>query len=475
MQGVLKVLLAFSLTTAYCHKAQPRLRRADVKEASLLAAQGLPHGVGAPRPFGRSFHDAPVGNVDWVTHRQRIFVVGDMDPTAPMDRVDGTDHASVTGAMPAKPGGETVLTFDDAKPPMSPDRMQPTKIQKPRTFPDEPLGGQNDALDGTSPLSNTAVAPVDRLPAYVSRYLDQRANLEQKRMANKRLDKEWNRADVNKDGVVSEEEFSVELKDRQEKKPDEIERLWQRFHQSEDKFMTKEEYFRLARIGYDLGTISREDMSTVMTPENMKGLGYWGAGATCPPSSFATGVQIKKMKVSLAHPSIDDSGVNAVKFRCSDGSEVSTAEGPDGDWSNWTLCDEGQSIYSFRSQGQSPRKGLDNAGITGLEFSCRMPDLSQMSNLSFSNGNYTSQVAWSKELRCPPGSAICGAQANLVKDAEDSMGVADLRMYCCETPLDCTTVCSDAKRGMKLVKCRACQQALQSSASNPSRNSSAER
>ena len=25
------------------------------------------------------------------------------------------------------------------------------------------------------------------------------------------------------------------------------------------------------------------------------------------------------------------------------------------------------------------------------------------------------QVAWSKELRCPPGSAICGAQANLVK------------------------------------------------------------
>ena len=75
---------------------------------------------------------------------------------------------------------------------------------------------------------------------------------------------------------------------------------------SEDKFMTKEEYFRLARIGdrvlccsfltiltlcffclllcysetwichsqhagYDLGTISREDVSTVMTPENMKG------------------------------------------------------------------------------------------------------------------------------------------------------------------------------------------------------------
>ena len=30
----------------------------------------------------------------------------------------------------------------------------------------------------------------------------------------------------------------------------------------------------------------------------------------------------EKSQASLAHPSIDDSGINAVKFRCSDGSEV---------------------------------------------------------------------------------------------------------------------------------------------------------
>ena len=57
--------------------------------------------------------------------------------------------------------------------------------------------------------------------------------------------------------------------------------------------------------------------------------------------------------------------------------QVSTAEGPDGDWSNWTLCPEGQlikspsgsetetarhgklltgqSLYGFRSQGHSYR------------------------------------------------------------------------------------------------------------------------
>ncbi|CAK9082595.1 unnamed protein product [Durusdinium trenchii] len=444
----------------------PRLRQTDVKKASLLAAsaqhEGLPHGVGAPRPFGRSFHDAPVGNTDWVTHRQRIFVISDMDPTAPMDRLDGSsDHASLTGAMPAKPGGETVLTLDDGKPPMAPDRMLSKRALKPRTFPER--GG---VLDRESPLSNEAVAPVDRVPPYVSRYLEQRANLEQNRVIQKRLDEEWTRADVNKDGVVSEEEFTMELKDRQAKKKDEIERLWQRFHQSEDKFMSKEEYFRLARTGYDLGTITRDDVASVMTPDNMKGLGYWGAGATCPPRSFAMGVRIKKMEASISNASVDDSGVNAVKFLCSNGSEVSTAEGPDGDWSNWTLCPKGQRVYGFRSQGHSFRKGLDNAGITGLEFSCRKPDMSDISRLSFSNFS-SFEVAWSKELRCVPGSAICGAQANLVKDAKDSMGIADLRVYCCELPVDCSEICTDATRGMKLVKCRACQQVMGGNASEP--------
>ena len=86
--------------------------------------------------------------------------------------------------------------------------------------------------------------------------------------------------------------------------------------------------------GYDLGTISRKDVSAMMTPSNMKGvalvfaqrpsplerllagLGFWGAGATCPAGAYAsasqrlgsyagdservvtevTGAQIKKMK-----------------------------------------------------------------------------------------------------------------------------------------------------------------------------------
>ena len=69
-------------------------------------------------------------------------------------------------------------------------------------------------------------------------------------MAERDSRQEWDRADVNKDGVVSDEEFSLELHDRldgqtfgicsyncfstsirQGKAADEIERLWQRYHQ----------------------------------------------------------------------------------------------------------------------------------------------------------------------------------------------------------------------------------------------------
>ena len=98
---------------------------------------------------------------------------------------------------------------------------------------------------------------------------------------------------------------------------------------SEDEFMTKAEFLRLARTGsvvlhacdlhrnarrdnvpgYDLGTISRKDVSAMMTPSSMEGaasffaqrlsplesrvagLGFWGAGATCPAGAYASASQ----------------------------------------------------------------------------------------------------------------------------------------------------------------------------------------
>lgn len=171
------LFLAFGLVAvkaAAPQKVRPSLRQvADkvlVAEAHTVAA-----GRSVPRLFGRSFHDAPVGNADWVNHKPRIFVLGDMDPTAPMDRLDGVaQHASLTGAMPAAPAGERLPLLEDGTPPMAPDWMPSKKIRQ-RTFPQQPPrgnsgvgeGGGLDNPDGASPLINIdkrrLIAKPDRL------------------------------------------------------------------------------------------------------------------------------------------------------------------------------------------------------------------------------------------------------------------------------------------------------------------------
>lgn len=42
--------------------------------------------------------------------------------------------------------------------------------------------------------------------------------------------------------------------------------------------------------------------------------------------------------------------------------QVSTAEGPDGDWSNWTLCDEGEAVESWDWRVGTPQTPWDPMG-----------------------------------------------------------------------------------------------------------------
>jgi len=320
-------------------------------------------------------------------------------------------------------------------------------------------------LDGLPNGEVEAVAVADKLPKSMSKFLEQRAAMDQRRLEMQRLNKEWERVESNRDSVVSASEFEAELRGRQGKTKEEVDRLWEKYHQSESKYMTKEEFMRLARTGYDLGTITRGDASNVLTPLNLKGLGYWGSGATCPRGTYVTGARLKVQGPKEAKDSGDESGINAVEFKCASSlnakldSQVSTVEGRDGTWTPWEMCPKGQYLYSLRSRGKAPVPGMDNAGLEGLEFGCRKPDLSEVAKLSFKAETVEAKHGWSKELRCEARERICGAQANLVKDGKDKMGVADIRFYCCNSPIDCTALCEDAVMGTQLAKCRACQHA----------------
>eukprot|EP00933_Yihiella_yeosuensis_P061140 TRINITY_DN63966_c0_g1_i1.p1 TRINITY_DN63966_c0_g1~~TRINITY_DN63966_c0_g1_i1.p1 ORF type:complete len:548 (+),score=124.21 TRINITY_DN63966_c0_g1_i1:146-1789(+) len=482
---------------------------------------------GAPMWGGRSFDESAVSGNDWVHLIAPIAVVDNLDPYAPMDRIDGVSaHPSTFGSLPGTPNAPPGKHSDPAPP--IPVDFVPKEESRQRTFPltsprkgagsaegagglDDPPGapqlipiqhrrliGKSDRLrpprgvpvispilqHATMAVADNyplmapedqlpgnipeAVAPVDKVPKKIAQYFEQRVDGESRRLEHIRLTKAWNQADGNKDGVVSRSEFNREMMAVQSKTAEEADRLWEKYHTAESKFMTKPEFDRLARTGFDLGTITRGDVSTVLSP-HYPATGVWASGAKCPSGTYVTGVQLKIMSPGPVNVVVDDTGVNALKFECSDGSVVKTAEGSDGKWLEWGKCPEGQYIFGFRARGKAPVLGMDNAGITGLEFSCRKRDLSDIKHLNFDSlagkavaaETSAHQGGWSNEIMCGPKETVCGAQTNLLdeKGAKDNMGMENIRVYCCNSPIDCTDVCTDAITGIRAVKCRACRHA----------------
>jgi len=238
--------------------------------------------------------------------------------------------------------------------------------------------------------------------------------------------------------------------------------------------MNKDEFARIVRAGFDLGAIARSDVAAVLTlPPGAPLRGFWGSGAKCPTGTYVAGVRLKIRP--LAGAGHDDTGLNGVGLKCgggAKGAETKTVEGPDGTWTAWADCPEGQRVYSIRSRSQPYAASRDNAGIAGLMFGCRAADFSAMSELRFGmdpmlappdvivgEGPKAVGGGWTKELMCPPGSAVCGSQAHVVRDQgeHDDMGLVDLRVYCCNIAVDCDAACSMAKGGKGSIGCQVCQ------------------
>merc|ERR1719215_791780 len=124
---------------------------------------------------------------------------------------------------------------------------------------------------------------------------------------------------------------------------------------------------------------------------------------------------------------------------------------------------------------------MDNSALASLELGCRQPDLGKMSRLQFRDsdgpknpflingkGAMAKGGGWTKEFMCGPDSAICGAQAHVVRDQGkgDDLGLADLRVYCCNAPVNCTAACGPPD-GEVSVKCQVCHVAAGVKDSHP--------
>lgn len=452
-----------------------------------------------PRWFGYTFDDSPASVNPWSAPVPvPSHVLGDLEPVAPLDRLDHAWVDSVTGTAPVQPS-QRLKDARNVANPMPPDWVPP--LHRPVTFPGDhghsdappedptvPLQDKNlvarmdrlrpgyGTLDfvwsehvnpafnypGVAPADKVAGEPVgtgDTVPPRFAKFVDQVYARNQKAKKRKMTAQVFNNSDLDQDGAVSPEEFAKILQGQQNKSSGESDRLWNKFHTSTGTDMTKEEFSRLADSGFDLGAIPRDDIGTVLAPPGLLARGFWGSGAACPPGAFMTGARLKIMPPT---PGADNTGLNAVGVKCTDGTEKQTVEGPDGAWTPWQQCPAGQQVYSYRLRNQMHIPGRDDAGIQGLELRCRAPDLSAFSTLSFTKfASGIVAAGWTPELMCPPKQAVCGAQANVLRDQgdEDDMGMTNIRVYCCNKKVDCNTVCSGSS-AMSSVKCSVCQQVL---------------
>jgi hypothetical protein len=501
--------------------------------------------------FGLTFDDGPFGQNPYAVYKS-ARVVDDLDPTAPYDRVDRTWVPTLSGSQSAQPGTEAQdvppAQYGGARPDYVPPYLHP------RPFPEEyPPKQKHDVIIplkdkeviahidrlrfkdfdenlfnplGMYPLTAPAdkinngpypVAGLDKVPKLYDRYFDQSYQREAERQTAKMLNKQFKQVSGN-DTAISHAEYDNELQGRQGKTPEQADNLWNEYHIAEIDDMTKNEFMNLAKTGFDLGKdfLARQDLSAILKPPQAANMGYWGGGKACPTGTYITGAAIKVMPTS---DTADNTGLNGVKFKCGDGSEIKTVEGPDGAWTDWAECPAGQKAHSVSIRIKAYTIGQDNSGINDLMFKCRSEAGDQHSTLMFGtkvpqqdqtgyvfvngayipksqttvddeafivgNGTPGTEGGWSQELLCGVNGALCGGQGRLFHSEaavapvtamlqvdshasrgnhshasrgnldQDNMGITDFRFYCCSADMDCSAPCAADAGGEKCLSCQS--------------------
>jgi len=383
---------------------------------------------------GNSFSEGPLAFNPWAGGVP-YPLLDDLQPVAPYDRLDSMPAGRLSSAGPLLPGAKQ---NSDVKMTARPD-FTPV-YQHPKKFPWE---GADDApqahLPGMLPIGNRyvvakpdrlrqisrwdprpevnypLVAPSNRLQSgpnpiaqedYISdrygKYVEQVYRAVVVNKQNLVYEHIFKNADVNKDGSISPEEFANELVNRQGKSQDEKSKLWVRFHTDnpDSQDMTHDEFTSLTGTGFDLGYVNRSDINIVLTPPSAANRGFWGSGVACPSGTFAIGSRLKVMPISKTK---DNTALNSVGLKCDDQSEVQSAEGPDGTWTDWAMCPEGQRISGFRARIQDYGEARDNSGMSNIEFSCRSSDLTASSVLRFEGEQQTQADPWAtcNPTSCP--------------------------------------------------------------------------
>ncbi len=99
--------------------------------------------------------------------------------------------------------------------------------------------------------------------------------------------------------------------------------------------------------------------------------GYWGEAVSCSRNNFFTHFR-QKVEMRLP-PGQDDTSVNSVAFRCSNGATIEGGNGGSfGKWEAWIFPpnnDPNSAICGVRARTEAPQGRGDDTALNNLEFS----------------------------------------------------------------------------------------------------------
>ena len=138
--------------------------------------------------------------------------------------------------------------------------------------------------------------------------------------------------------------------------------------------------------------------------------GSWSKQIVCPAGVYVSGFRLRMDGMD----STDNSALNGIQLRCTDGTDTEKINGHWGTWSSWVSCDNQVnqdaikyiSGFNFRSQeGQGRVK--DN--LAGVDVKMQCNDNKELFGNELDKGSWDS----STYQECPTSQDFCGVQASI--------------------------------------------------------------
>ncbi|XP_025029496.1 vitelline membrane outer layer protein 1-like [Python bivittatus] len=168
-----------------------------------------------------------------------------------------------------------------------------------------------------------------------------------------------------------------------------------------------------------LDSEARKYEATLQVPNGGR-WGVWAKAALCP-MGYANGFQLKVQPPQTIWA--DDTGLNSIRLRCTDGTIIESMSGRWGHWTEFQKCPKGN-LVSFSLNMEEHKGLLDDIAVNNIQFSCEDGTV-----LTGQTHNWGSYGPWSK--RCPVG-FICGIQTKIEEESQgDNASLNDIKFFCC--------------------------------------------